>query len=270
MLLNIASVMLLVILLFPLYWMLVTSLKYEADIFKVHPSLFPQKIFTDSYVSQLGDGRYNMFKSFFNSAVISFSVMGIATALSIPAAYGLARFRFRGKKVLILLFLVTQMLPAVFVLTPLFIIFRNLDFLDTYMSPIIADCTIGIPFSVLILRTYFLSIPKELDDSAKIDGCNHFGAFVRIMIPIAFPGVIVAAVFSFLFAWGDLVYGMTFIIPQELKPITSGMFNFMGQYGIAWNYLMAFGVVTIIPVVLIFIFMQKYIISGLTSGAIKG
>lgn len=268
--LNIASVIIAVILLFPLYWMLVTSLKYEGDIFKTHPSLFPEKIFVDSYVAQLGNGQYNMFRSFFNSAVISVSVLVISTILSIPAAYGLARFRFYGKKLFILLFLVTQMLPAVFVLTPLFIIFNKIGFLHTYMSPIIADCTIGIPFSVLILRTYFLSIPKELDDSAKIDGCNHFTAFLRIMVPIAYPGVVVAAVFSFLFAWGDLVYGMTFINKQEMRPITAGIFNFMGQYGIAWNYLMAFGVVTIIPVVLIFIFMQKYIISGLTNGAVKG
>lgn len=270
MILNIASVILMIVLLFPLYWMLVTSLKYEGDIFKMHPSLIPEKIFLDSYISQLGDGRYNMFKSFFNSAVIAFSALVVSTVLSIPAAYGLARFKFRGKKLFILLFLVTQMLPAVFVLTPLFITFKHMNVLDTYISPIIADCTIGIPFAVLILRTYFLSIPRELDDSAKIDGCNHFSAFVRIMVPIAYPGVIVAAVFSFLFAWGDLVYGMTFIGKQELRPITAGMFNFMGQYGIAWNYLMAFGVVTILPVVLIFMFMQKYIISGLTNGAVKG
>jgi multiple sugar transport system permease protein len=196
--------------------------------------------------------------------------MVISTVLSIPAAYGLARFQFRGKKVFIMLFLITQLLPAVFVLTPLFIIFKGIGILETYLSPIIADCTIGIPFSVLILRTYFLSIPRELDEAAKIDGCRPFSAFIKIMVPIAYPGVIVAAVFSFLFAWGDLVYGMTFISDQKLRPITAGIFNFMGQYGIAWNYLMAFGVVTILPVLLIFIFLQKYIVSGLTSGAVKG
>lgn len=268
--LNIVSVIVCIILIFPLYWMIVTSLKYEADIFKMHPSLIPEKVFLDSYLSQLKSGQYNMFRSFFNSTVISLSTMVISTILSIPAAYGLARFRFKGKKLCILLFLVTQMLPAVFVLTPLFILFKNMGILGSYLSPIIADCTIGIPFAVLVLRTYFISIPKELDESAKIDGCNQFAAFLKIMVPIAYPGVIVAAVFSFLFAWGDLVYGLTFISKQEMRPITAGIFNFMGQYGIAWNYLMAFGVVTILPVVLVFIFMQKYIISGLTNGAVKG
>jgi multiple sugar transport system permease protein len=268
--LNTICVFAAIVFLFPLYWMVVTSLKYEQDIFAMNPTLLPVRVFWKAYTSQLGSGQFNMFRSFFNSTAIALSVMAISTVLSIPAAYGLARFRFKGKRLFILLFLITQMLPAVFVLTPLFIMFNKMGFIDTYMSPIIADCTIGIPFSVLILRTYFLSIPKELDDSAKIDGCNHFSAFLKIMIPIASPGVIVAAVFSFLFAWGDLVYGMTFIGKQEVRPITAGMFNFMGQYGIAWNYLMAFGVVTIVPVVLIFIFMQKYIISGLTNGAVKG
>ncbi len=267
---NIISVIICLFLLFPLYWMVVTSLKYEVDIFKSPPSFFPQRIFLDSYISQLKPGDYFMFGSFFNSAVISISSMILSTVLAIPAAYGLARFKFKWKKVFILSFLVTQMLPAVFILTPLFIMFNNLGFINTYMSPIIADSTIGIPFAVLILRTYFISIPKELDDSAKIDGCNHFTAFLKIMVPVAYPGVIVSIVFSFLYAWGDLVYGLTFINKQTLRPITAGIFNFLGQYGTSWNYLMAFGVVTVLPVLLIFIFMQKYIISGLTSGAVKG
>lgn len=264
------TVIVCVILLFPLYWMAVTSLKYEADIFKSPPSLFPTRIFLESYVDQLRSGDKNMFVSFYNSLVISLGVLVLSTCLAIPAAYGLARFRFRGKKLFILSFLITQMLPAVFILTPLFIIFNGFKLQNTHLAPIIADSTIAIPFAVLILRTYFLSIPKELDDSAKIDGCNHLTAFLRIMVPVAYPGVIVAAVFSFMFAWGDLVYGLTFINKQAMRPVTAGIFNHMGQYGTSWNRLMAFGVVSIMPIVLIFIFMQKYIISGLTSGAVKG
>ena len=103
-----------------------------------------------------------------------------------------------------------------------------------------------------------------------IYGCNRFTAFIRILLPIAKPGVMVCAIFSFLYAWGDLAYGMTFIIDQQSRPITAGIFNFMGQYGTKWSYLTAFAVVTIIPVLLIFIFMQKYIVGGMTSGAVKG
>jgi multiple sugar transport system permease protein len=196
--------------------------------------------------------------------------MIIAIVLAVPASYGIAKYNFKGKKAIVLGFLVTQMLPVSVLLTPLFIMFKNMHLYNTLWSTILADTTIGIPFSVLILKNYFAAIPKELEEAAYIDGCNKFTAFVRVLIPIAKPGVMVCGIFSFLYAWGDLAYGMTFIIDQEKRPITAGIFNFMGQYGTKWSYLTAFAVATIIPVALIFIFMQKYIISGMTSGAVKG
>ena len=123
---------------------------------------------------------------------------------------------------------------------------------------------------MLILKNYFASIPKALEEAAYIDGCTRMMAFMKILVPVAKPGVIVCAIFSFLYAWGDLAYGMTFILDQEKRPITAGIFNFMGQYGTKWSYLTAFAIVAIIPVTLIFIFMQNYIISGMTNGAVKG
>ena len=219
------SLVLLVVLLFPLYWILVTSLKTEQEIFRIPPTLFPSVLNTDSYAAQLQSGDFNMFQSFGNSMIIALSCTAIAVILSVPASYGLARFRFRGKKVCILSFLITQMLPVSVILTPMFIIFKNMSLLNTYFSAILADATIGIPFSVLILKNYFGSIPKELEDAASIDGCNRFSAFLRIFVPIALPGVVVCAIFSFLYAWGDLAYGMTFIQDQVNRPITAGIFN---------------------------------------------
>jgi multiple sugar transport system permease protein len=266
---SIISVIILLILLFPVYWIVVTSLKTEKEIFQIPPTLFPTKVNLTSYISQLS-GDFNMFHSFANSMVISLSSMLIAVVLAVPASYGIARYHFKGRKLCVLSFLVTQMLPVSVILTPLFIMFRDMSLINNPLSAILADATIGIPFSILILKNYFASIPKELEEASYIDGCNRFSAFYRILIPIAFPGVIVCAVFSFLYAWGDLAYGMTFIQDQIKRPITGGIFNFMGQYGTRWSYLKAFAVVTIIPVAIIFIFMQKYIISGLTSGAVKG
>ena len=211
-----------------------------------------------------------MFQSFANSFIISIGATIISVVLAVPASYGIAKYRFRGRKVMLLGFLVTQMLPVAVLLTPMFILFRGMNLYNTAGSAILADATIGIPFSILILKNYFASIPKDLEEAAYIDGCNRFSAFIRVLIPIAKPGVMVCAIFSFLYAWGDLAYGMTFIIDQQKRPITAGIFNFMGQYGTKWSYLTAFAVVTIIPVALIFIFMQKYIISGMTSGAVKG
>jgi len=264
------AVLIACVLLFPLYWILVTSLKTEKEIFMIPPTLFPHIINTGSYAAQVGTGDFNMFRSFGNSFFISAGAMCLAVALSVPASYGLARYRFSGERAVTLVFLVTQMLPVSVLLTPMFILFKNANLLNNPVSAMLADATIGVPFSVLILKNYFASIPAELEEAACIDGCNRFTAFLRILVPIAMPGVIVCAVFSFLYAWGDLAFGMTFIQEQSARPITAGIFNFMGQYGTKWSYLSAFSIVTIIPVAIIFIFMQKYIISGLTSGAVKG
>lgn len=262
----IASILIFCVLLFPLYWIVVTSLKTETEIFQIPPTLWPEVLNLKSYAAQVETGDFNMFQSFGNSFLISVG----ATLVAVPASYGIARYHFRGKKLMLLGFLVTQMLPVAVLLTPMFIMFRNMHVYNTPWAAILADATIGIPFSVLILKNYFASIPGELEEAACIDGCNRFTAFLRVLIPVAKPGVMVCAIFSFLYAWGDLAYGMTFILDQQKRPITAGIFNFMGQYGTKWSYLTAFAVVTILPVALIFIFMQKYIISGITSGAVKG
>lgn len=264
------SILLLVVLLFPLFWTLITSLKTETEIFQIPPTWYPHVLNTKSYAAQVETGDFNMFRSFANSFVISMSAMVIAVLLAVPASYAIARYRFRGRNAIMLGFLITQMLPVSVLLTPMFIIFRNMHLYNTWGAAILADATIGIPFSVLILKNYFASIPKALEEAAYIDGCTRFGAFMRILVPVAKPGIMVCAIFSFLYAWGDLAYGMTFILDQEKRPITAGIFNFMGQYGTRWSYLCAFAIVAIIPVTLIFIFMQKYIISGMTSGAVKG
>lgn len=264
------SVVIMMILLFPLYWAVITSLKTEQEIFRIPPTFFPHVINPKSYAAQLSTGDFNMFRSFGNSLIVSLGAMAIAVFLSVPASYGIANYRFRGRGMMLLSFLICQMLPVSVLLTPMFIMFKNMHIYNTPMAAILGDATLGIPFSILILKNYFASIPKDLEEAACIDGCNHFTAFVRILLPIAKPGVIVCAIFSFLYAWGDLAYGMTFIIDQQKRPITAGIFNFMGQYGTKWSYLMAFAVVTIIPVLLIFIFMQKYIVGGMTSGAVKG
>lgn len=266
----IAAVLIACVLLFPLYWTLITSLKTETEIFQNPPTFFPEIINTKSYAAQVETGDFNMFKSFANSMIISVGAMAIAVVLAVPASYGIAKYRFKGRKAMLLTFLVTQMLPVSVLLTPLFMLFKNMNLYNTWGSTILADATIGIPFSILILKNYFASIPKDMEEAAYIDGCNRFTAFIRILLPIAKPGVVVCAIFSFLYAWGDLAYGMTFIIDQQSRPITAGIFNFMGQYGTKWSYLTAFAVVTIIPVLLIFIFMQKYIVGGMTSGAVKG
>jgi multiple sugar transport system permease protein len=257
-----------IIFLFPLYWMLVTALKTQVEIFEVPTPLWPRNLTLEAFQKQLSASSDTL-RGFKNSLIISVGAMLIATVLSIPAAYGLARFRFKMKKAFILTFLITQMLPSTLVLTSLYIAFSGMQLLNNYFAPILADATIGLPFSVIILRSYFVSIPKELDEAAEIDGCGPLNSFFRIMLPIARPGVVVAAVFSFVYAWGDLIYGLTFMTDPTMRPITSSIYNYVQQYQTLWNSTMAFGIIAIFPVILIFIFMQKYIVSGLTNGAIK-
>lgn len=269
-LLCILSVAVLCILLFPVFWTFITSLKTEQEIFQNPPTFYPHVLNTKSYAAQVVTGDFNMFRSFLNSFIISLGAMVIAVLLAVPASYAIARYRFKGRNGMLLCFLVTQMLPVSVLLTPMFIMFKNMHLYNTWGASILSDATIGIPFSILILKNYFASIPKDLEEAAWVDGCNKFMTFMRILVPIAKPGIIVCAIFSFLYAWGDLAYGMTFILDQQKRPITAGIFNFMGQYGTRWSYLTAFAIVTIIPVSLIFIFMQKYIIAGMTSGAVKG
>ena len=263
------SVIIMILLLFPLFWVLITSLKTEQEIFLNPPTLYPHVLNLKSYQAQVENGDFNMFRSFFNSLMISLGAMIIAVILAVPASYAIARYKFFGRKITLLFFLVTQMLPVSVLLTPMFVMFKKIHMYNTWGAAILADATIGIPFSVLILKNYFASIPQALEEAAYIDGCNRIKAFLLVLVPVAKPGVIVCAVFSFLYSWGDLAYGMTFILDQQKRPITAGIFNFMGQYGTRWSYLTAFAVVSIIPVVLIFIFMQKYIIAGMTSGAVK-
>ena len=257
-----------VIFMFPLYWMIVTALKTQVEIFEIPTPLWPRDLTLEPFAEQLSASGDTL-RGFKNSMIIAIGATVISTILSIPASYGLARFRFRAKKPLILFFLITQMLPSTLVLTSLYIMFSRLHLLNTYLAPILADATLGIPFSIIILRTYFISIPKELDEAAKIDGCSSLQSFVKVMLPIASPGIIVAAVFSFVYAWGDLIYGITFITDPTMRPITSSIYNHVQQYQTLWNSTMAFGIVAIMPVVLIFIFMQRYIVSGLTNGAVK-
>ena len=248
--------------------MVVTALKTQTDIFAIPTPLWPKNLYLDAFKEQLSVSGDTL-RGFKNSAIIAIGATLISTVLAIPAAYGLARFRFKAKKGLILFFLITQMLPSTLVLTPLYIMFSKMNLLNTYFAPILADATLGIPFSIIILRTYFISIPKELDEAASIDGCGHLKSFFVVMLPIAKPGVVVAAVFSFVYAWGDLIYGITFITNPNMRPITSSIYNYVQQYQTLWNSTMAFGIIAISPVILIFIFMQKYIVSGLTNGAVK-
>jgi multiple sugar transport system permease protein len=265
-----AAVICFLIMIFPLYWLFSSSLKTEASIFSRPPEIFPLHPTFDAYVSQLQQVTFDIMGSFKNSLLISFCTMVISVVLAVPAAYGLARFRLKGKNLIVFLFLVSQMLPQIFTLIPNFIIFKKIGIYNTYWAPILSNCTLAIPFSLMMMRTFFVGIPREIDEAARIDGCNAFQSFTRVMLPMSANGLAVTFVFSFLFGYQDMMYSLTYVTDSSMWPVTTGIYNVVGRYGIEWCRAMAFGCMAVVPVILIFVFMQKYIVQGLTAGAVKG
>lgn len=263
---DIFAVIIACVFLFPIYWIIVNSFKLDSEIFLKTPTIWPQQFTLQAYQDVIGD----LLSTLKNSVIIAVGSMAISMALSVPAAYGLAKFRIKGKQLFMLLFLITQMLPASLVLTPLFLTFSNLGLLNTYLAPILSTATISIPFIVLMLRPGFLAIPDSLTEAAKIDGCGTFRAFIQVALPVSKPTVITAFCFSFVFAWNDLAYSMTFNTRETMRPMTSAIYTFMNQFGTKWNSIMAFGVLLITPCVVIFVTMQKHIVAGMTSGSVKG
>lgn len=264
---NLIAVIIAIAFLFPLYWILISSLKTDVEIFDKNISFWPRQLTVAPWVAQLTDNDF--LYSLRNSFLIALLNMILSTALGVTAAYGLARFKFPFKRTIMLMFLVTQMMPGSLLLTPLYLMFTGAKLLNTYQAPVFAIATGSIPFIVVTLRPFFLSLPKSLDEAARIDGCNAFTSFLRIMIPIARVGLITCLVFCFLHGWNDLVYSMTFNVKPEMRPLTANIYKFMDKYGTKWNMIMAYGMILVTPVLIIFVCLQKYIVGGLTSGAVK-
>lgn len=264
---NLIAVIIAIAFLFPLYWILISSLKTDVEIFDKNISFWPRQLTVAPWVAQLTDNDF--LYSLRNSFLIAVLNMILSTALGVTAAYGLARFKFPFKRTIMLMFLVTQMMPGSLLLTPLYLMFTGAKLLNTYQAPVFAIATGSIPFIVVTLRPFFLSLPKSLDEAARIDGCNAFTSFLRIMIPIARVGLITCLVFCFLHGWNDLVYSMTFNVKPEMRPLTANIYKFMDKYGTKWNMIMAYGMILVTPVLIIFVCLQKYIVGGLTSGAVK-
>lgn len=256
-----------IVFLFPLYWLVQISFKTDTETFGKVLTYFPRQITIDPWLVNLKDPVFLL--SLRNSFINGFLTMAITVLLGVPAAYGMGRFKVKGTSLFLLVFLVSQMLPASLTLTPMYLIFNKMGFLGTHFSAPIAIAASSIPFAVITLRPYFKSVPVALDEAARLDGCSPLRAFVSVMIPAVKTGIITIVVISFLNGWNDLVYSMTFNTSPNMRPLTANIYKFQSAYGTKWNCIMAYGTILVIPVVLMFIFLQKYIVGGLTAGAVK-
>ncbi|MDR1105261.1 MAG: carbohydrate ABC transporter permease [Treponema sp.] len=265
--LNAAALAIAVFMLFPIAWIILNSFKAETEIFAKPIRLLPREFLTVSYTKYLVEN--NVFRGFFNSLFIASGSLIVGLAFAVPSAYGLARFRLKSAKAVLMMFLVTQMLPSSLLLTPMYLVFSKIGILNNYIAPILAVATINIPFIVVITRPFFLNLPKGIDDAARIDGCTAFGAFFRVMLPIAKPGVVTSAALAFIFGWNDLAYSMTFNIRPALRPLTAIIYNLMPKEGVKWSGVMALATTAILPIIIIFLILQEHIVGGLTAGSVK-
>lgn len=264
---SVIAIIIAIIFLFPIYWLVQISFKSDVETFGKVLTYFPHDFTIDPWLVNLTDATFlhSLRNSFINAAC----TMLITLLLGVPAAYGMGRYKVPGSNVFLLTFLVSQMLPASLTLTPMYLIFNKIGLLGRHITAPVAIAATSIPFAIVTLRPYFKSVPVALDEAARLDGCNSFRAFTSVMIPAVKTGIITIIVISFLNGWNDLVYSMTFNVGAEMRPLTANIYKFQNAYGTKWNCIMAYGTILVIPVVLLFIFLQKYIIGGLTAGAVK-
>jgi multiple sugar transport system permease protein len=254
--------------LFPVYWMVATSLKTSSAIFATPPQVVPTPLVFTAYVEAVVNNPLTI-HAIANSAIISVGTMAFTLVLAAPAAYALARLNLRGGALMTLLLLITQLLPAIVIATPLFVVFSRIGLLNSYPALILADTTITLPFAVIILRPFFLTVPRELEAAAKIDGCTQWDAFWRVVLPLVQPGLITVGVFAFLFTWGEFLFALALNTNENVQPVTVALNKFIGQYGTQWHKLMAVATTIALPIIVIFAGLQRYIVSGLVAGSVK-
>ncbi len=272
---RLAGVLLLLILvLLPIYWMGVTSFKLQPEIFKIPPTLLPQQFTWSNYTQTLAGNLASSiaFLAYFrNSLVVALLTVLATLLLATPAAYAFSRVPFGGKRTLTYLVLVSQMLPIVLILIPLYRTFLKLGLLSSYPGLVLPYLMFSLPFSIWMLKGYFDSIPHELDDAAKVDGCNRMQAMLRVIMPNVRPGLTATAIVTFIMAWDEFIISLTIMDKDAMRTLPVGMIqSFVGQFSIKWGQMMAASVITAVPVVIIFIFLSRHLIGGLITGAVKG
>lgn len=254
--------------LFPIYWMITTSIKPIQDVFSTPPMIIPETIKWDAYIDNLINDQ-TIIPYIRNSFIVAIGTSIFTLFLALPAAYAMARFRLKWANGFLLILLVTQMIPGIMMAMPLYIMFSNFGLVNSYVALIVGNTTTALPFAIVIMRPFFLSIPKGLEEAAVIDGCNTFTAFVKIILPLTKPIILTVSTFSFLFAWGDLIFALTLATDENIRPLTMGITRFIGQYGTQWDNLMAVATIAAAPIIIIFLVFQKHIVSGITAGSEK-
>lgn len=253
--------------LFPVLWVLSMSLRPAGEVLSYPVQIIPRTIVVEPYLIVLQDSQ--MVTWFLNSLKITIlEVIGVLLVVT-PGAYAFSRFEFRGRRPLLFGVLFFQMISPVVIVIPMYNMMANFGLLNTHVGLILLYIGLQIPFSIWLLKSYFDTIPKSLDEAAQIDGCNNLQTLWHVLIPVILPGLAVVVIFNFVFSWAEFVMAYTVLNSSKLFTVSIGIFSFQGQYSTSYRLIAAASIITILPLLLMFLSLQKYFIKGLVEGAVK-
>jgi multiple sugar transport system permease protein len=256
------------VLVFPIYWLVVTALSAPDQLRQLPPAFWPSPPHWEVFGQVIAGRPIGQWLG--NSALVAIGSVLLSMSVSVLAGYGLSRFRVKGGPSLGLFILTAKMLPATLLVIPLFGIFRQLDLIGSLWSVILAHSTLIIPFSTWMLKGYFDTIPRELEQAALVDGCSPLGAMVRVVLPVATPGLAATALYGFVLSWSDYAYARTFLTnAQDHWTANLGITTMKGEYVSNWAEISAAAILISLPIILIYLFLERYLVGGLTAGAEK-
>lgn len=258
----------LLMILLPFYWMFITSFKTNTDISAYPPSLWPRQWTWVHYSTAFGFYHFAVYIR--NSVIVALCTTFFVLLFASLAGFSIARLPYRGKLPILIAFLMISVFPPIAIITPLYILLRDVGWLNSFQALIVPYTAFNLPFSIWILRNYFLQVPGALFEAAKIDGANVFQIFYRIFLPLTTPGLFAAAVFTFVAAWTEFFMALVFNPSNQMRTIPVGIALFSGQFDIPYGEIFAGSIVSIVPIVILVVIFRKWIVSGLTAGAVKG
>ncbi len=262
-------ILILSVLLFPVYVMLKTSFTPFADILSFPPTWLPRPFTLSNYV-EVFTGQYQFGVAYRNSAIIAVATAAIAIFFGFTGAYGLSRFNFRGRTLLLFIALATQMFSPVILIVSIYQIVQELGMLNRLSTVVLAQSALAVPIALWLLHGYLQGIPEDLEEAAMIDGCSRLATLRYIILPLAGPGIAMAGIYAFIHAWNQLLFPLALLNDSALFPIPLALTRFAGQNVVYWNLMMAAGVLATVPVALLFSFVQGVFVRGITAGAVKG
>lgn len=259
-----------VVLCFPLYWIVVTAISPTATLFSPDPSLFPAgRHPTMTGFSEL-TGSHPAVKWMMNSIILTVGTTVLSLVVSTLAGYSLSRFSGNGQRAMGVTLLLSRMLPGSLLVIPLYITFLKIGLIDSLWSLVVVNTAFVVPFAAWMLKAFFDGIPRELEEAALVDGASQMRALWSVILPLSSGALVAVTTFSAVIAWSDFLFARTLITSTDKWPVTVGLASFLGDYSTDWNAIMALGLISVIPLLLLFVFTERYLVTGLTSGSVKG